>query len=166
MKLLSGLTLAAIAILVSRAPANDDNALRCTDCGCTHVKKICRLVCETKENVVYEYDVDHDDYCLPAKSDVCGKKWVHDCKSFFSRRKTLIWQPHCACKVRTRKTLVKMPVVKKTPVYNCVVERVCCRCGKAKVDAQATEQARDQGIVPVSVDMPIVLDDGQPPERR
>ena len=134
----------------------------CPKCGCTKTRKVCKLVCGMKEDIDYEYDVDCDDYCLPAKSDICGKKWVPDCKSLFGLRKALIWQPHCGCKIHTRKTLVKIPVVKKVPAYNCVVECVCCRCGTGKVDAEATAQARAQGIMPNSVDAPIVLDSGEP----
>src|SRR5581483_3942881 len=106
----------------------------CPDCGCSKVRKVCKLVCETKEDIDYEYDVDRDDYCLPATSKIRGRKWLPDCDALFGWRKVLIWQPRCECKIHTRKTLVKVPVVKKVPVYNCVVERVCCQCGKSRVD--------------------------------
>lgn len=131
----------------------------CPDCGCSRIRKICKLVCEMKEDIDYEYDVDCDDYCLPAPSKLRGKKWLPDGESLFGWRKVLVWQPRCECKIHTRKTLVKIPVVKKKPVYNCVVECVCCQCGKSRVDAEATAKAREQGIMPDSVDAPIVLDE-------
>ncbi|HWB11443.1 MAG TPA: hypothetical protein VG826_19590 [Pirellulales bacterium] len=112
-----------------------------------------------KEDVDYEYDFDRDDYCLPATSKIQGRKWLPDCDSLFGWRKVLIWQPRCECKIHTRKTLVKIPVIKKVPSYNCVVESMCCQCGKSRVDAEATAKAREQGISPPSVDTPLVLDE-------
>ncbi|HET6883375.1 MAG TPA: hypothetical protein VFI31_24710 [Pirellulales bacterium] len=150
-----------VAALSVSAALADPGPAPCPGCGCSRVKKICRLVCEIKEDIEYEYDLDYDDYCLPAKSKIRGKKWVDDCKSLFHCRKVLIWQPRCECKIHTRKTLVKIPVIKKVPSYNCVVECVCCRCGKSHVDAVATAQARRQGIMPNSLDTPIVLDTGE-----
>lgn len=147
------------ALNVSAALA--ESASPCPGCGCSQVKKICRLVCEMKEDIDYEYDVDYDDYCLPDTSKITGKKWVPNCQGLFKCRKVLLWQPRCVCKIHTRKTLVKIPVVKKVPSYNCVVESVCCGCGKSYLDAQATAQARRQGIMPDSVDTPIVLDTGE-----
>lgn len=134
---------------------------RCAGCGCATFRKVCRLVCEMKEDIDYEYDVDHDDYCLPAVSQIRGKKWVPDCKSLLGWRKALIWKPRCDCKVHSRKTLVKIRVVKKVPTYNCVVDRVCCRCGKSEVDLKATEKVRQQGITPESAGMAVAFDDGE-----
>lgn len=158
---------AALFLLVFSASSADfalaqQGSSACPACGCANVRKVCKLVCEMKEDIDYEYDVDRDEYCLPAPSDITGRKWVRDCTSWFGYRKKLIWQPHCQCKIHTRNTLVKIPVVKKVPVYNCVVESVCCECGKGKVDLQATAQARALGIRPNSVETPIVLDSGEP----
>jgi hypothetical protein len=161
MRLSTLVHLLTLVTLHAGAVFADQGASTCPGCGCVKAKKICRLVCEMKEDIDYEYDVDYDDYCLPATSKICGKKWVPDCKALFKCRKVLLWQPRCACKIYSRKTLVKIPVVKKVPSYNCVVECVCCRCGKSRVDAEATAQARKRGIMPASVDTPIVLDTGE-----
>ena len=150
-----------LAMTVAAAGAESSQP-RCADCGCASFRKVCRLVCEMKEDIDYEYDVDHDDYCLPGVSKIKGRRWVDDCNSLFGCRKVLDWQPRCTCKIRTRKTLVKVPVVKKMPTYGCVVDRVCCQCGKSEVDLKATEQARKQGIAPESPAATIVFESGEP----
>ena len=142
------LTFSLLAMMAAPARTNEDAAPRCADCGCSSYRNVCRLECTMKEDIDYEYDVDHDPYCLPGVSEIKGKKWVPDCKSLLGCRKVLIWQPKCLCKVHTRKTLVKIPVVKKVPVYTCVVDRVCCKCGRSEVDAKATEKARQQDTAP------------------
>lgn len=150
-----------VVVLTLIAAGNEQPRPQCAGCGCSTFRKVCRLICEMKEDIDYEYDVDHDDYCLPAVSQIRGKKWVPDCKSLLGWRKALTWKPRCACKVRSRKTLVKIPVVKKVPTYNCVVDRVCCQCGKSEVDLKATEKARQQGITPESARMAVAFDDGE-----
>lgn len=149
-------TLALVVLMTCVVEAGQPS---CPECGCARTRKICKLVCEMREDIDYEYDVDCDDYCLPAPSKIRDKKWLPDCGSLLGWRKVFVWQPRCECKIHTRNTLVKVPVVKKTPVYNCVVEAVCCQCGKSRVDAEATARAREQGIMPDSIDTPIVLDE-------
>jgi hypothetical protein len=150
-----------LAAVIASVAFGDAPSAQCPSCGCAKCRKICRLVCKVEEEIDYEYDVDCDDYCLPDTSKICGKKWVPDCKSLFGCRKILIWQPRCKCKIHTRKTLVKIPVTKKVPTYSCVVESVCCQCGKSKLDAQATAEARRQGMMPDSVDKPLAFDTGE-----
>ena len=162
MKASSILSLPILAVAVLVSAADEPSQPRCANCGCSKFAKVCRLVCEMKEDIDYEYDIDCDDYCLPGVSEIKGKKWVPDCKSWFGRRKVLQWQPHCLCKVHSRKTLVKVPVVKKVPSYNCVVDRVCCQCGRSEVDAQATEQARQRGAAPPAAAVPTAFDIGNP----
>ena len=161
MRTATRLRLLALVVLNASAALAGQGPSPCPGCGCVKTRKICRLVCEMKEDINYEYDVDYDDYCLPDTSKITGKKWVPNCQCPFKCRKVLLWQPRCVCKIHTRKTLVKIPVIKKVPNYNCVVESVCCGCGKSHVDAQATAQARQQGIMPDSVETPIVLDTGE-----
>lgn len=151
-----------LGILVLVAAAEEPSQPRCANCGCSTFRKVCRSICEMKQRIYYEYDVDYDDYCLPGVSEIRGKKWIPDCKSWLGRRKVLQWQPHCLCKVHTRKTLVKVPVAKKEPSYNCVVDRVCCQCGRSEVDAKATEQARQRGAAPQPTAVPTASDFGNP----
>ena len=162
MKASKVLTLPILAVLVLVAAAEEPSQPRCANCGCSRFVKVCRLVCDMKEDIEYEYDVDYDDYCLPGVSEIKGKKWVPDCKSWLGRRKVLLWQPHCLCKVHTRQTLVKVPVVKTVPTYNCAVDRVCCQCGRSEVDAAATEQARQRGAASQSTAVPTAFDFANP----
>lgn len=162
MKASTVLALPILAIFALFAAAEEPSQPRCANCGCCNFRKVCRLVCEMKEDIDYEYDVDYDDYCLPGVSKIKGKKWAPDCKSWFGCRKVLQWRPSCLCKVHTRNTLVKVPVVKKVPSYNCVVDQVCCQCGRSEVDAKATEQARQRGTPPQSTGVPTAFQFGNP----
>ena len=137
-----------VAVMVLTAAADEPAPFHCGDCGCSNFTNVCRLTCQMQEDIDYVYDVDHDPYCLPGVSEIQGKKWVPDCNAWLGCRKILTWKPRCLCKVHTRKTLVKIPVVKKVPVYNCVVDRVCCQCGRSEIDTKATEKARQQGTTP------------------
>jgi len=156
MKTFSALALLLVGGLVNQALAQDGC---CCNCGCNHVKKVCRLVCDMKEVTTFEYDCKCEDFCLPGKSTCCGHHWEPDCKCLLGCKKVHDWQPHCSCHIRTKKTLVKVPVKKKVPHYTCVVECICNQCGNCQVDQQATAQAREQGIMPVSAETPIVLQD-------
>lgn len=160
MKVASTLALPIAAVLTFAAAADEPTQFQCTGCGCSNFTHVCRLVCEMKEDIDYEYDVDHDPYCLPGVSEIQDKQWVSDCKSLFGCRKVLTWKPRCLCKIHTRKTLVKIPVVKKVPVYNCVVDRVCCKCGRSEIDAKAAEKKGEQGTVPEAADVPMAYKGG------
>jgi hypothetical protein len=155
MKVASTMALPIVAVLLVVAAGDEPSPFRCLGCGCSSFTNVCRLKCDMKEDIDYEYDVDHDPYCLPGVSEIQGNHWVPDCKSWLGWRKVLTWKPHCLCKVHTRKTLVKIPVVKKVPVYNCVVDRVCCKCGKSEIDAATTQQLQQQGAAPVVSDVPM-----------
>lgn len=150
-----GLLLAAG--LVNQCLAGDGCC--CGHCGCNNVKKVCRLVCEMKEVTTFEYDCKCEDFCLPGKSTKCGHHWETDCHAWLGYKKVIDWEPHCSCHIRTKKTLVKVPVKKKVPHHTCVVECICNQCGGCQVDPQATAMAREQGIMPASAEMPIVLED-------
>lgn len=124
-------------------------------CGCGQAKYVCRLVCTIKSELTYEYDMDCDPYCLLGRSDSCGKKQVCDNGCFGFHWET-IWKPKCECKVRTKHTLVKVPVVKQVPSYTCVVERVCGGCNSCRVDMAATQRVLESGVMPVSLEQPVV----------
>jgi hypothetical protein len=125
-------------------------------CGCGETKYVCRLVCDVKEELKYEFDMACDPYCLLGRSDCCGKKKVCDCDSLFGFHWEKIWKPNCECKVRMKHTLVKVPVIKQVPVYTCVVERVCCGCRTRTVDTAATQRILQSGVMPVSLEQPVV----------
>jgi hypothetical protein len=160
MKTLWIMTLVALGTLVSQAQAG--RHCGCPECGCPNVKKVCRLVQETRKTTTFCYDVICEDYCLPGPAKCCGKKCVPNtcCGIGTGFHTEHITGKPCFCgHIRTRKNLVKIPVTKETKVWTCKVERVCCGCGCAQLDAKATTEARAQEILPASAEQPIVLDE-------
>jgi hypothetical protein len=161
MKTLWILTLVAMGALVSQAQAG--HHCGCPSCGCQNIKKVCRLVPEFKKTTTFCYDCKCEDFCLPGPSPCCGKKCVpNTCSTCFGTgcHKEHIYGKPCFCgHIRTRKVLIKIPVTKETKVWVCKVERVCCGCGCAQLDAKATTEARSQEIMTVSAQQPIVLDE-------
>jgi hypothetical protein len=155
MKALWILTLLAIGTLVSQAQAG----CGCPSCGCGHVKKVCRLVQETKKTTTYCYSSECEDYSTPGPSPCCGKKCVpNDCPCTGTHKEHIYGKPLFCGHPRTRKVLYKTPVTKETKVWTCKVERVCCGCGYSQLDAKATTEARAQEILPASAQEEIVLD--------
>jgi hypothetical protein len=161
MKTLWIMTLVAMGALVSQAQAGHHHC-GCPSCGCSNVKKVCRLVQETKKTTTFCYDSICEDFCLPGPSPCCGKKCVPNtcCGIGTGFHKEHIFGKPCSCgHIRTRKTLVKIPVTKETKVWVCKVDRVCCGCGCAQNDAKATAQAQALNIAPASAEQEIVLDE-------
>ena len=167
MKTLSIFTLLVLGGLVAQTQAGDHGCCQCCpNCGCQQVRKVCRLVCEMRDQVTFEYDMDCNDFCPMGKSDKCGTRCVPDCSKWCGYRKEIIWQPHCSCHPRTIRTLVKIPVIKQVPVYHCEVDRICCGCGcncgccGAATPSQqqaAIEKAEARGILPVSAEEEITV---------
>lgn len=84
----------------------------CQHCGCNcHVKKVCKLVCDTKKVPEVSYNVKCEDICLHGHSHKCGCEWIPSCK-----------------RIKTVKKLVKVETTKTVPVYKCVVEYYCSDC--------------------------------------
>jgi hypothetical protein len=159
MKTLWIMTLVAMGALVSQAQAG--HHCGCPSCGCANIKKVCRLVPEIKKTTTFCYDCKCEDFCLPGPHKCCGWKCVPNtcCGIGCGTHKEPIEGKPCNCgHVRTRKVLVKIPVVKETKVWVCKVERVCCGCGCAQLDAKATTEARAQEILPASAEQEILLD--------
>jgi len=159
MKTLWIMTLVAMGALVSQAQAGHHC---CPQCGCSNVKKVCRLVPEIKKTTTFCYDVECEDFCLPGPSPCCGKKCVPNtcCGIGTGYHKEHIYGKPCFCgHIRTRKVLVKIPVTREMKVWSCKVERVCCGCGCAQLDAKGTAEARANEILPASAEQPIVLDE-------
>lgn len=127
----------------------------CHSCGHGNAKYVCRLVCTMRDQLTYEYEMDCEPYCMLGRSDSCGKKRVCD-DSLLGFHWETIWKPNCECKVRTKRTLVKVPVVKQVPAYSCVVERICCGCGRNHIDTAATHRLIESGVMPVSADRPTI----------
>ncbi|MBI2824555.1 MAG: hypothetical protein HYX69_07715 [Planctomycetia bacterium] len=100
----------------------------CQGCGCRPcTKKVCRLVCETKEVTKKVYSCKCEDFCIPGRSICCKKPCdCHGLCGLFCDHYT--YKPTCGC-VRTRVVPVITNETKTVPSYKCVVEEVCTRCG-------------------------------------
>lgn len=128
--------LACVLALSSRAQAGD----RCSGCDSARMKKVCRVVCELRDEKKTVYSCECEDFCVPGPSQKCGEKWV--CDADGHRRRETIWKPGCA-DVRTKAKLVKREVTRKVPVYKWEVVEVCSKCGDCCQDAAT---AGDEGL--------------------
>ena len=111
------------ALLAMTSWAGGHHCCHCgRESGC---KKVCRLVCETKEVTKVTYDCKCEDICVPGPSTrtpVCSCGSCDECG-----KKAYIWTPHCA-QVKTRKVPVKREEKVLKPTYKWVVEYVCDQC--------------------------------------
>ncbi len=98
----------------------------CPECGGRRVKKVCRLVCETKKETEVKYGCESEDFCVPGPSRRCGVRCEKDECGHVHR--DYVWQPSCA-QIRTRKKLMKKEVTREVPSFKWVVEEVCRDCG-------------------------------------
>jgi hypothetical protein len=166
------IALIAMAAIAAQAQAGHRHH-SCDSCGCCQQRMVCRMVQEVKKETTYRYEFQCDDYCTPGPSPVCDKKVVCDdfCKSNTSlcnHHCEIIWGKPSCCKVRTKKTLVKIPVVKEKCFWVCKLEKVCNACGNCHASIDATEAqtkalvaaAEAKGILPVSAEEPITMDLG------
>ena len=144
----------------------------CDGCGCQPcTRKVCRLVCEPKEETKKVYSCKCEDFCIPGRSICCKKPcdchwWCCLCCDHYT------YKPTCGC-VRTRVVPVITTETKKVPSYKCVVEEVCTRCGHCarKVDYPSAEDAatavamvKDPGVERIEgAEMPPAADPFQPP---
>jgi len=142
------LALAALLLLmISHAVAGDC----CLRCGCEqHVRKVCRLVCDTKEVKQTCYSLECEDYCLPGPPRCCcHKSSCGECSKCV--------QPTCG-KVRTKAKLVKREITRKVPITRCVVEVLCdgcCRQQPAEAESKDVAPAAPATLVPeAAVHMP------------
>ncbi|HVU87221.1 MAG TPA: hypothetical protein VHD36_07865 [Pirellulales bacterium] len=90
-----------------------------------------------KEETKNVYSCECEDFCLPGPSIRC--KGPCTCAGICCKDHT-IWKPTCGC-VKTRTVLVINKEKKKVPVYKCVVEEVCCRCGHCAKKCNYPESA-------------------------
>ncbi len=135
------LVLSVLLLSSAHVVAGHHGGSGCNDCGCQqNLRKVCRWVCEIKEVKDYEWKCECEDFCIPGPSSFCRKPDCdcdcdNDCCRDCQRHLRLCdkgvkeWGPPCGCCVRTKKKLIKVEVVKKVPVYKCVIETVCDNCG-------------------------------------
>ena len=139
--LLGGLCLSCLGAAGASEPDH------CGRCGCqAQVKKVCRLVCETKKVTEIQYDCKCEDFCTPGRSKHCGLEWECDENSLGGKSLHHVWLPRCG-QVRTRTVLTKHEVIKQVPSTRCVVEYVCqgC-CGPEDSEAAANNKPFSWGL--------------------
>ena len=134
-----GTLIAATVALTTSAVLAGDCCCKCGHDNCG-VRKVCRLVRETKKIEKICYGCECADICLPGKScrgclncedncaeacgstEPCGKEQKPDCSfSWWD------WTPSCA-KVVTKKKLTKYALVKEVPSWKWKIEEVCENC--------------------------------------
>ncbi len=138
--------LIAATLAVAMAATGWARGRGCPQCGCGQCKKVCKLVCETKKETVWCYDCKCEDFCIPGKSCLLGSKCVPNTCDPCKTHREFCWAPSCG-PVRQKMVLLKVPKTVEKTVYKCVVECVCCGCGCAKVDFDATKQLVENGNI-------------------
>lgn len=98
----------------------------CPSCGCHHVKKVCKPVCDVKKETKFVYSCVCEDFCVPGPSKIVGCNCKKDCNG--CEHCCPVRKPTCAA-VRTRTKLIKTPVEVEKPTIKWVVQTVCCQCG-------------------------------------
>ncbi len=105
----------------------------CPHCGCSQVKKVCRIVPDVKKITETKYVVECEEVCLPGKSRH-EERLVTDPACVNSQRCEIVPVPTCG-RIVTKKKLKKFTTTVEQPGYKCVVETVCGQCGNACVDS-------------------------------
>ena len=115
--------LLVVGLVLGTVPASAGDC--CHRCGCEQqVRKVCRLVCDTKEVKETCYSLECEDYCLPGPPQCCcHKSSCGECSKCV--------KPTCG-KVRTKAKLVKREITRKVPITKCVVEVLCTGCCQHK----------------------------------
>jgi hypothetical protein len=114
-------------LLLARSGLADE--YRCPRCGSCRQKSVCCAKTEMRDKVTFEYQLHCEPVCMAAPSQKCGTKCVPDDKSLCGHHWETIWKPRCNGCVREQRTLMKVAVTKKEPVYSCEYRCICCNCG-------------------------------------
>lgn len=101
----------------------------CRQCGCGTTQKVCRMVCEMKQEKHVEYACECEDFCVLGPSQYCGTRCVPDPCNPCATIEKRVWKPTCG-PMYSRTKLLKREVTVEKPVYKCVVEEVCTGCGR------------------------------------
>ncbi|SFH57710.1 hypothetical protein [Planctomicrobium piriforme] len=94
----------------------------CSRCGCESATKRCRVTCETKKVPEVTYSTEHEDICMPGRSERCVGHGDGQCLDDGSG-----YAPTCGT-VYHRKKLVKKTADVEQKSYKWVVETVCAQC--------------------------------------
>lgn len=99
----------------------------CSRCGCTQLKKVCRLVPDVKKVTQSSYTVQENEVCLLGKSST-ETTVVPDPCALHGRRSETTQTPQCG-RIVCMKKLKKTTTTVEKPTAKCVMETVCCQCG-------------------------------------
>src|SRR5262245_37633277 len=106
-----------VAALVAASVVDAQAGCPCSRCR-SNCCKVCKLVPDVKKVTTFQYCVECEDFCLQGPSKCLGWKEVCDCNNCKHCEKVM--QPTCSC-IRTRRKLVKTPVVEEKHGWKCVV---------------------------------------------
>ena len=99
----------------------------CSECGCSHVKKVCRVVPDVKKVPDIRWVVECEDICLPGRTR-CVERMVNDNCVVGDQHCETVAEPTCD-RIITRKKLKKVTTTIDKPGFKCIVETVCSQCG-------------------------------------
>src|SRR3954447_725839 len=119
MKALSVGVMVALCVLPHCLAQEGPSCPKCGQTGC--LRKVCRVVAETKKVPQIDYSCKCQDLCLPGPGKCCGTQRIADCNAPGGYRCVPIGQPSCG-KIICQKKLVKQTTMVEKPVYRCVVE--------------------------------------------
>ena len=100
---------------------------RCSHCGCSNVKQVCRVVPDVKKVTQTKWVVECEDVCFPGRTR-CEERLVADNCVAGAQRCEAVAEPTCD-RIITRKKLKKVTTTIDKPGFKCVVETVCGQCG-------------------------------------
>jgi hypothetical protein len=149
-----------VASLIAASAVEVQAGCRCGRCN-SNCNKVCKLVPDVKKVTTFKYCLECEDFCIPGRSKCLGWKQVCEC----GRPECVkCMQPTCAC-VRTKRKLMKMPVVEEHHGWKCVVVCKCCGCNHSTAAREATpaemqlalEEADRQGLLLVNFEEPITV---------
>ena len=162
----------ALATLVAALSGLSAGGVQAGDCCCNcgggcGVRKVCRLVCETKKIKDYCYGCKCDEICLPGKScrgclhsgDVCASCGQCGCDCGCDHKplchlEWYDWKPGCADMLHIKK-LVKYEVEREVCSFKWVVEEVCDGCcgGHCESACGHGHEGDEGGPMPVPADV-------------
>ena len=172
--------MAVVLASLAAVPAPVAAGENCCHCGSgCGVRKVCRLVCETKKIKDYCYGCKCDAICLPGKScrgclhcdDVCASCGQCGCDCGCDHKplchlEWYDWKPGCADMLHIKK-LVKYEVEREVCSFKWVVEEVCDGCCH-ECDRYHPCDAEDRPAPDAGLDAPTPEQGGPPvpPQAR
>lgn len=100
----------------------------CPECGCCQLKRVCRLVPDVKKVTENKYVVEEEEVCLLGKS-CTEERIIQDSCVPNCQRCEKVQTPRCGMVV-CKKKLKKTTTTVEKPSAKCVMETVCCQCGR------------------------------------